>query len=461
MRYVFFDVETSGTSVAFDQILQFGAALTDEDFSVVDRYEARCRRLPWIVPSPSALIVTGINPAKLDDPTLTLFPEFIASLRTKLLSWSPAIFMGYNSMRFDEPLLQRALWQALLPPYLTVTRGNSRFDILDLARGLEVLKPDALPWPRDDDGKATFRLDRLAPQLGFAHTDAHDAVADVDATIFLAKHFADAFPDIWKILVSRTAKSATDRAFALHKPAVFAERIAGKPRIWWGQRIDGRNNSRQAVFADLTADWPSLSAVPCFDESNRDFGRPVRLVSLNKAPVAFTASEARTTLGLKITAKMRANSEFLSEWSGATNLARRVLEAKPSGPEEPKELEEMIFEGFPSSHDEALMEEFHASPPRERLAIAESFEDGRFRSLATRLLYLTGPDLLPQAALEKIRDGIRSRLWPEVVSGDYPWRSVAKAKTELKDLRSKLEPQSGRLDEIEAWLDGLRLENTF
>ena len=43
MTYIFYDLETTGTDKNFDQILQFAAILTDDDFRELDRFEVRCR----------------------------------------------------------------------------------------------------------------------------------------------------------------------------------------------------------------------------------------------------------------------------------------------------------------------------------------------------------------------------------------------------------------------------------
>ena len=127
---IFFDTETTGINLEFDQIVQFAAILTTPSLEELDRFEIRCRRLPWVVPSPGAMIVTNNLPETLDAAGLPPYPEMVSRIHRKLSEWSPAIFMGYNSIRFDEPLMQRAFWQNLLPPYLTVTGGNSRSDVL-------------------------------------------------------------------------------------------------------------------------------------------------------------------------------------------------------------------------------------------------------------------------------------------------------------------------------------------
>ena len=115
MPYVFYDTETTGVSTAFSQILQFAAIKTDDLLNEVDRFQVRCRLLPHVVPSPGALLVTGITPDVLLDEGLPSHYEAIQEIRQKLMEWSPAIFIGYNSIGFDEELLRQAFFQTLQP----------------------------------------------------------------------------------------------------------------------------------------------------------------------------------------------------------------------------------------------------------------------------------------------------------------------------------------------------------
>ena len=130
MPYVFYDTETTDVSTAFAQILQFAAIKTDDDLHEIDRFEIRCRLLPHVIPSPKALLVTGISPETLTDPALPTHYQAVREIRQKLMEWSPAVFIGYNSIAFDEELLRQALFQTLHPAYLTNTKGNQRSDAM-------------------------------------------------------------------------------------------------------------------------------------------------------------------------------------------------------------------------------------------------------------------------------------------------------------------------------------------
>ncbi len=162
--FVFYDFETTGTSPAFDQPLQFAAVLTDDDLSPVDEVNIRCRLAPHILPAPWAMAVTGVTPEMLTDPALPSLYEFSLELRKRIEAWSPAVFAGYNSIAFDENFIRHTLYQNLHPDiYLTQFNGNTRFDLMLAVYACWVLAPDALEWPQDGLGSVIFKLDALAP----------------------------------------------------------------------------------------------------------------------------------------------------------------------------------------------------------------------------------------------------------------------------------------------------------
>jgi exodeoxyribonuclease-1 len=136
MTFVFYDTETTGIDTAFDQILQFGAIRTDENLNEIDRFEIRCSLQPHIVPAPMALKVTGVTPEMLLDPTQLSHYAAMRMVHEKLSDWSPSVFVGYNSISFDENLLRQAFYQTLQPIYLTNTGGNTRADMLRIAHAV-------------------------------------------------------------------------------------------------------------------------------------------------------------------------------------------------------------------------------------------------------------------------------------------------------------------------------------
>lgn len=64
MSFVFFDTETTGLNFGFDQIIHFAAIRTDAALNEVERFEARSRLLPHVVPHPVALRTNGLRIAR-------------------------------------------------------------------------------------------------------------------------------------------------------------------------------------------------------------------------------------------------------------------------------------------------------------------------------------------------------------------------------------------------------------
>ncbi len=136
----------------------------------------------------------------------------MCSIRSKLLSWSPSIFAGYNSIRFDEEMLRHALFQTLHPAYLTSYHGNSRADVLGLVMSATALSPACLSVPRGPEGRPVYRLEGLAAANGIAHGRAHDAMTDVLATVDLCRCVHERSSDVWQRFV-RFSKKATVAEF--------------------------------------------------------------------------------------------------------------------------------------------------------------------------------------------------------------------------------------------------------
>jgi exodeoxyribonuclease-1 len=450
--FVFYDTETTGTIRDFDQILQFAAILTDDDLAEVGRFDIRCRLLPWVVPAPMALKVTGIRPATLTDPSLPGFYDMMSRVRARLEAWSPARFIGYNTLRFDEPLLQRAFWQTLHPPYLTVTNGNARMDLLPLVQAASYLAPGVLTYPQADSGKPGFRLDALAPLNGFAHDRAHDALGDVEATIHIARLLKAQAPDLWNTAARRAPKQETARLLQPGTPVLIAEYFAGAASLWWGQRLDQNGGAgTNAVMARLDTDWASLGTAG--DEALRTAfagsPRPLRDIGLNKAPIVYSEEEARGVWKIHPDETCLKSSEALKDDPAlCARLVTLKAQTEPAWPEA-EHLEQKIFDAFPDRSDAGLMERFHKSDWPARANLVRQFRDVRYRQLAQRIVYDGAPETLSGDDHKRVSKAIAERLFANHDDKNL-WRSVAAARLELETMESSEETRL-----ISAWLEAL------
>ncbi len=284
--FAFFDLETTGLDSRFDQILQVAAVRCDAELRVVETFNLRCDVLPWQAPSPEALLTTRTEPDQLSGTGRSLyaimdeFAETIERWRTESLPVAHdtdgdrpvddlgmsarcrVLWAGYNNLRFDDELLRHSLFAALHPPYMMQAPFSRRADVLSLVHLAHLLKPGSIVVPiarEDGNGLArpSFRLGDIARAngIGLAEDEAHDALADVIATVAVAKLVRDRAPQAFELWLDGTDKNGVLQA--------LLSQWSGVPGAYHGA--------------------PGLRAGPCHDGAAPQGGvaRPERL-----APIA-------------------------------------------------------------------------------------------------------------------------------------------------------------------------------
>jgi exodeoxyribonuclease I len=103
---------------------------------------------------------------------------------------------------------------------------------LTIARACSVHAPNTLSIPIAANGRMVFKLDRLAPQNGFAHENAHDAMADVEATIHVAKIIKSKAPDVWGQMLGTSSKRGAASFLASDALISQTEFYAGLGHSW-------------------------------------------------------------------------------------------------------------------------------------------------------------------------------------------------------------------------------------
>ena len=443
MPYVFYDTETTGAEPAFDQILQFAAIRTNDALNELERFNIRCRLLPHIIPSPIALHITHVTPAMLTDSALPSHYAMIRQIRDTLLEWSPATFVGFNSMSFDENLLRQALFQTLHPAYLTNTNGNARSDILRVAHAASVYAPDAMVVPTDDRGRQVFRLDRLAHANGHNHADAHEAMADVVATIYMARLIRNRAPDIWKAMNRAATKNAVKDYVATESLFTLTESYYGRVYSWLvtpcGQ--NPKDAGHLSVF-DLSFDpddYRFLSAEDLLAALNTG-PKAIRSLRASRQPIMMPADAAPAgTKALQLPLGERQRRVKVIQ--GDPDFQARVGQAQAlrfADKDTPAYVEQRIYDGFPKAADVALMDQFHQADWVERSTLAAEIEDPRIGEFARRLIYFERPDMLPDAQSAELSAWITGRMLTEDES--VPWMTVRKA---LRETDALLQDASG------------------
>lgn len=435
MGFVFYDTETTGLDPAFDQIVQFAAIRTDDKLNPVDKLAVKSRLMPHVLPSPDALCVTGASIDELCLADRPSFLEMMCGIYKALLAWSPSTFIGYNSARFDERFLHHGFYQTLHPAYLTSRHNNARGDALRLARAVHALRPDLLRAATGPDGAAGFRLQDICAANGFRLEVSHEAVGDVEATLWLCRLIAERAPDVWSYF-SRFAYKASARTFLQEEAEAV---ILVDPRrndagirvvAWLGSGGDQDANLQFCV--DLAADMMALRQLQPEDLIAAVSGPdpPIRRVRINRSPMMLPLFELENLDGfgsedhyLKQAADLRADPDFVARLLAA---ARAAVPAYPLSPH----VESQLYARFATNEDERIMAAFHNAEWPARLEIVRQFRDERFVRLGYRQIFFERPDLLDEKTRAEMQTAV-ARRHTSASDGDVPWTTIAAARSRI------------------------------
>lgn len=453
MPFIFYDTETTGLSAPFDQIVQFAAIHTDDDLIEIERVNLRCRLRPHMVGSPGAMAITGIGPDVLTDPTLPSNYEMAIELSKLFQRWGSSVFIGHNSIGFDEDFLRQLFYQSLLPVYVTNTSGRSRADTLIMARVFAQLYPDKLKTVKDDKGACVFKLEGMARLNGFGEFAAHDALADVEATVFLAKIMRDADPDLFSHLVRMGRKSEAEDMALSPTPFLLPATSKGAgvliPMI--GLLEDPGQHAR-VVAVDLRHDIDAIRTID-FDRTDALAAlkvggeRVFRKIATNRQPTILDISHSEID-GEELARLHQAAKELLGDQDPLNRLTEFLVRTQTIY-EASEYLEDKIYDGFPSNADQSAMRAFHNESWERRAWMIEDFEDDRYKQIALRLIAEHAPQFVSDDALKPYQDWVEGRQQADL---DAPWTTILSARAELRELRSDTSVSTKFCNDIDGYL---------
>lgn len=184
--YLFYDIESTGLSKAFDQVLQFAAIRTDPKLNEIARHDIKIKLRPDIIPSPLAILTNRIPVADLAGGLC----EYEATGQIhRLMNEPETVSIGYNTLGFDDEFLRFSFHRNLLPPYTHQYRnGCHRMDLYPAAIIYWLYKRKILAWP-EINGKPSLKLEHLGSANRMVSGQSHEAMVDVETTVELARCF--------------------------------------------------------------------------------------------------------------------------------------------------------------------------------------------------------------------------------------------------------------------------------
>lgn len=236
------------------------------------------------------------------------------------------------------------------------------------------------------------------------------------------------------------------------KPILVFESAKGKSSAWFGQNVerDRTETPAQTIIAKLGYDWRSIGTEGVITKPE-EIQKNTRLIAFNKAPTVFTQEEAKEFFGLEPSDEEQGQSSFLSGNKTACDTIVRVIKTNERAWPAGEELEQKIYDGFPSKEDEKLAASFRNSKSQDRARIAREFRELKYRQLALRLLYLEKKEVLTVDEESEIKGMICNRFNP-ATDKEYPWRSLNDAIKELTEPRAIELGSDEELAEIKEWL---------
>ena len=464
-NFVFYDFETSSSNKYWGQIIQIGAILTNDNLDELDRFDARCRLSPGIIPEAMALIVNKTSPTMLKKSNLSHY-EMIRQFVETLKKWGKATFIGFNSIEFDEEFLRCTLFQTLEYPYITSTNGNTRGDILSLARAANLYYPNTLKNSINTKGNAVYKLDQMAPLNGIDHGNAHSAIGDVNATIGIAKLILKKAPNVWKAsmltidknqsleLIQKELFFCTNEYFYGRSRPYIQTYVCQHPQYHWPLCFDLRHDPTSYLNMSTSELSAAMKKQPKF----------IRTIRHNKHPVIMNPSygdkfDEYKILGVKKleerAKKIRNHKEF----------AERVKTIKQSEAQEKEQTksqedlfnEESIYTKFTSSEDNKIMPEFHNVDWEKKTQIISKFKDERLRYFGKKLIYMEKPEVLEKSEYSLIKKDLSKKL---LSTNSEKWNTIPRTYSEIDTLRAKFEKEDQTeklliLEEINAYVEEL------
>lgn len=399
--FLFHDYETFGASPSKDRPAQFAGIRTDADFNIISEPKViYCQMSPDYLPEPEACLITGITPQIANANGLTE-AEFFNEIHQQFATAGTCI-LGYNNIRFDDEFTRYGFYRNFIDPYAySWQNGNSRWDLLDVVRAFYALRPEGIQWVYDEEGKPSFKLEKLSVANGIAHENAHDAMADVYATIGIAKSLKAAQPKLMDYLLEHRNKNKIKALIDMInvKPLVH---VSGMFSAWqgcvtWIAPMAWHPSNPNAVIAvDLHKDITPLLELSAADLKTRlytkkselgsDTAVPVKLIHINKcpilAPAASLSDERAITLGINRDRVMQ-NLQRLRQMPAIREKLVELFQDEylPSTDLEP---EQMLYQGFFSEADRAAIELIHQSTPEQLAGGHFQFQDPRLPTLLFR-----------------------------------------------------------------------------
>ncbi len=447
MNLAIWDIESSSASTDFGSIIEIGGVLVDENFKEKDRFNLRCSLPEGEIFQAMALIVNKTSIKQLTQTNLSHY-QMLAEVEKIFKKWSPAVFLGWSNIGFDDEMIRKEFFKGIRYPYLTNAAPNKRHDGINIARAAYAIDSSILEVEFNEKNNAVFKLESLARMQGIDSTDAHSALSDSIMTAKVLNIVKKKQPETWESFFKTANKSDTETIIKKGEIITLNEYYYGKSRLHlvaplhqkycmhpiyagWYYAFDLRIDIEPLLNLSINELKVEMKKSPKF----------LRTIRSNKAPIIVDSKygmQVEPYSGMdKSLINKRAdivkNNEKFSQ--NILYALREVAEEKEqSKTQEDIYAEESIYTKFTSNKDTALFPAWHAASWKDKLKLLDKFEDDRLVGFGKKIIYQEAPNVLPESMLKTIKREIAKRILSEKKE---KWWTIPTLYTEIDTLREK------------------------
>ncbi len=422
MNLAIWDIESSSASTDFGSIIEIGGVLVDQNFKEKDRFNLRCRLPEGEIPQAMALIVNKTSLDQLTKVNLSHY-QMLGEIEKIFKKWSPAIFLGWSNIGFDDEMIRKEFFKGIRYPYITNASPNKRHDGINIARAAYAVDKNVLQTEINEKNNPVFKLESLSRMNGFDSSDAHSALTDATLTMKILGLIKKKQPNTWDNFLKTANKLDTETIFKKENIITLNEYFYGKSRLYlcaplhpkhcihpiyqWGQAVDLRVDVQPLLKMSINELKVEMKKTPKF----------LRTIRSNKAPIILEAKygmkeEPYNAIDPELIKKraqlIRDNEKFSQNI--LTALREIAEEKEQSKSQEDIYAEESIYKKFTSNKDTALFPSWHAASWKDKLKLLDKFDDERLVGFGKKIIFQESPETLPPDMLKSIKIQIAKRI---------------------------------------------------
>ena len=470
MNIVIWDIETDSSNTFFGTIIEIGAIYLNENFQELDKLNIRCRLPEGVIPQAGALLVNQSNVSMLTKANYSHY-QMLQEVESTFKRWSPAVFLGYSNINFDDEMLRKEFFKGLRQPYLTNTNGNKRQDGLNIVRAAFAVNNKIMKTEINEKGNAVMKLESLARMNGIESGGAHNALFDANLTKLILEKIYKEQNITWRSAMLTGSREEVENFSRKELMFTLSEYFYGRSKLFlvtplhpehmlhpiykWVQAFDLRfdpNNYFDLPLNELKAE---IQKTPKF----------LRTIRSNKGPVLLHPDygcQADPYVGIsKETLTERAhaikeNKDFCGRVTLA--LAEIAQEKRDSGDQSDITPEESIYVKFVDNKEVPKMQKWHQANWDDKFKLLDKFEDERLVDFGKKIIYQEAPQVLPESVTKEIKRGIAKRI---LSTNKEKWTTCSDFYTECDHFRIQFEKDGNKaklnfLDEINQFVENIQ-----